>query len=620
MSSGQARRDLQGLLRDVRVRGRLNWSALSKAGRASVVGVALSALLAMSLGVLLPRIFVTHALHARLDAVHSMVHTLEGQGLIPAMDEHLSGDTYARFDDVVRGGLLGGENTRVKLWSPSGEVVYSDRRVETGQIHPRDPGLREALSGSPFAEIRPARGHTDRSVDAETLVLLVPFHEEGSPPHGVFEVHQDIGALGQHLTLVTRAVWVAVGTGLSILLLFLFSLFAGTARVMERERRAAEDRAEDLSVLVRTSRSLSSDPTLAKTAPHVLSTLVETLNLRCAALVLDGHGPDTALAPTGRGTLCPLGRDLARRTCRDGETAGRTVAAVPALDHAPPGGRCTILSTPFQARPGACGALVACRDHGAPLGDREGTVLAAVAGQIGFAADNDRLFGDLGEMTAVRGRLLRRLVHAQEEERRHLVGDLHDGLGQGLTRVLHGLRGSRARISHEDAEVQRELEHLEVLVDEQSRSLRGYMRAIRPAVLEDFGLAKALVAFAREQELETGIPVAVSVDGTPALGTPTEIVLYRAAQEAVMNARKHARAGRISLHLRHRGDDAILEVRDDGRGSDEIREGTGLRSMRDRVASLGGTVEVRSDPGRGTRVKVRIPMEPEHGHDQDVRR
>lgn len=613
----------RALLREVHERSLLNWQALSRAGRLSVAGVGMSALLAIALGILLPRVFLGHALGARLDAAHAIVHTLESQGLVPSLNGRLTGAAYERFDGVVTGGLLGGENGRVRLWSPSGELVYSDRRDEVGRLEPADSGLDDALTGRPFAEIRRLSEPENRlngGVASRAIVLYVPIHQVGSAPVGIFEVHQDFSALSHRLALVQRAVWVAVGVGLFVLLLFLVSLFAGTARVMERERRAAEERAEDLATLLRTSRSLSSAPALTATAPEVLSTLMERLDLRCAAVVLEGQGTELALTSAGRSELCDPALDLARRASRDGAGEERRVDVDPELEHCPPGSRCASLGVPFQARPGAHGALVVCRDAESRFGDRDRTLLAAVAGQLGFAADNDRLFGDLREMTAVRGRLLRRLVDAQEEERRHLVGDLHDGLGQALARVLYGLRGSQARLPEGGSEIRGELQGLESLVDEQSRELRGYLRAIRPAVLEDFGLAAALEAFAREQESETGLTISVSVDGVRDLGAPTEIVLYRAAQEAVMNARKHSGARRLWLRLERAGTEALLEVEDDGRGTAELREGVGLASMHDRVASLGGTVEIDSGPGRGTRLRVRMPMEQGHADDQDLRR
>lgn len=613
--------DRRGLLQEVHDRGRLNWEALSRMGRLSVSGVGMSTLLVIGLGILLPQVFLGHALGARLDAAHSMVHTLESQGLVPRPNAPLTGEAYERFDEVVRGGLLGGENAHVKLWSPSGEILYSDRLSEVGRLHATNRGLQDALEGRPFAQIRDLStrgGGFEHERTSRAVVLYVPVHREGSSPLAVVEVYQDFEVLSRRLALVRGAVWTAIGVGLFVLLALLASLFAGTARVMEREKRDAQDRAEDLALLLGTSRSLSSEPDLIVTAPQVLTTLTERLQLRCAAIVLDEEGSEMALTPAGRSGLCPAALHLARRTCHDGSEGERVVREDPRLKHGPPAHRCAVLGIPFQGRPDACGSLVACRDADHPFEGRERTLLGAVAGQLGFAADNDRLLGGLREMSAVRGRLLRRLVHAQEEERRHLVSDLHDGLGQALTRVLYGLRGSRARLRGTESEIQGELERLESLVEEHSRALRGYLGTIRPAVLEDFGLAPALEAFSREQESEMGLRIALALDQPPDLNTPTEIVLYRAAQEAIMNARKHSGAHRLWLRLQPSEGGAVLEVQDDGRGSTEILDGMGLASMRDRVASLGGTVEVHSSPGRGTRVRVQIPLEADHGDDQDA--
>jgi signal transduction histidine kinase len=256
--------------------------------------------------------------------------------------------------------------------------------------------------------------------------------------------------------------------------------------------------------------------------------------------------------------------------------------------------------------------LVTCRDGATPLRERERRLLAAAGSQLGVAVEGADLFADLREMTKAKNRLLRSLVDAQEQERRSLVGDLHDGLGQALTRVLYGLRGSRSRLAGSESEVSRELERLESLVEEQSRNLRRFLAAARPAVLEDFGLARALESFAREQETDSGPPIRVHLTPVPQLAGAAEIVLFRAAQEAVINARKHAAARHVWIEMEPDDGAIVLEVGDDGRGTSEIRDGIGLTSMKDRVASLGGHVDIQSRPGEGTVVSIRIPLEEQH--------
>lgn len=605
---------LRELSRQLRERGRLPWSALSRAGRLSVAGVAASAVLALALGVLIPRIVEHHSLGARLDATASLVRVLGRSGLVPPLDEHLSGAAYDRFDEVVRGGLLGGENVRVKLWSRTGEIVYSDLRAQVGRRYAVGPELAAAFAGTASAELsalEDAENELDRDIGPRALEFYIPLQDPRGRVAGVFEIYQDPDPLLSHLAAVRRAVWIAVGTGLSVLLVFLFLLSVATARVMERERRAAEERAEDLAVLVRISRILASEPRLDRTGPAVLAALSARLDLRCAGVVLDGPGP--AAARSGALRLCQAALALGRRAAEAGTELAGTLHGGSELGHGDGGAleRCRVLAVPFRAGPEAAGALVVCRADDGGLEQRERALVAAVASHVGVAGEEARLFTDLEEMTAARGRLLRRLVGAQEEERRRLVGDLHDGLGQALTRVLYGLRGARARLGEAKEEVADELARLEGLVDEQSRGLRRFMAAVRPAILDDFGLAPALSAFAAEQEAESGLRIEARVQPLPDLDPAVAVTLFRAAQEAVMNARKHARARTVRIQVRRHDRAVVLRVQDDGRGSERIREGIGLSYLRDRAASLGGRVEVESRPGSGTTVIVQVPLDVE---------
>lgn len=583
--------------------GRLSWRALSRAGRVSAAGVAASAFLAVALGLLIPRVAEHHTIRARLDAMVTLVRVLEEQTLIPQLDEPLTGTTYERFDGLVRGGLLGGENLRVKLWNRRGQIVYSDEPSLVGRAFPVSAPLRGAFAGEPSAEVSDLsepENLRERELAGRLLEFYVPLRSSDAVV-GVFEVYQDLRPLAAHMAAIRTAVWAAVGVGLSVLLAFLGFLFAATARTMALERRHALDRAEDLAVLLGTAEILASDISTSTTVRAAFGSLRVRLRLRGIGLMWirggsagesppgDDHEPCTSCL---RATREFLGPSWIGGGAPEGE-----------------GEACAALAIPLRSSTEPLGALVACREAARPFEEREGTLLAGLAAQVATALERERLFEDLRQVTRAKDDLLRRLVDAQERERRHLVGDLHDGLGQTLTRILYGLRGARTRLPAEEAEVGDELERLEALTDGLSTSLRRYMATIRPAVLEDFGLSRALEAFAREQSAETGLRIDVRVDRVPDLPPAAGLTLFRAAQEAVMNARKHADAGRVNVTLSSHDGSVVLEVQDDGRGAPVVQEGVGLTYMRDRAASLGGRVDIVSRPGRGTTLTVRVPLE-----------
>ncbi len=597
--------------RRLRDSGRLPWRALSRSGRISVAGVAASAVLAIALGWFIPRVAERHALEARLETTLSLVRVLEREHLVPPIGDHLSGAAYAGFDEVVRGGLLGGDNVRVKLWNTAGEIVYSDARALVGRRFSIGPHLAKALAGVPTVEVSDLSSEEnslDRSLGSRLLELYIPLRNDQGQIIGAFEVYQDFRSLAAHLAAIRSAVWIAVGSGLSILLVFLVLLFSATSRAMERDHSAAVDRAEDLSVLLRTAEILSLEQGIGNTAPQVLQLLAARLQLQYAALLVDGHEPPI-FSERGGADLHAFGLLAAREAMASREQIVRQGPTDVSPGRADVRIGSWVVAVPVSVEPGPLGSLVACREAERPFGPKERALVAGVAGQLGVAAESGNLFTDLQRMTQARGELLRKLVDAQEEERRHIVGDLHDGASQTLTRVLYGLRGSRSRLIDSRSEVADELARLETLVDELISNLRRDMAAIRPAMLEDFGLVEALEAFARAQEEEAGLRIDVHAGSLPEMSRATAVTLYRAVQEAVMNARKHADASRLQIRIRHHDGSILLDVGDDGHGIQGFREGIGLTYMKDRVESLGGSVEVDSRPGTGTTVSVRVPAE-----------
>lgn len=216
-----------------------------------------------------------------------------------------------------------------------------------------------------------------------------------------------------------------------------------------------------------------------------------------------------------------------------------------------------------------------------------------------------------------RASTLRRLVMAQEEERRRIARDMHDQFGQQLTVLLLKL----GMLKEDCGEQKRLCEQVETLKEVASRldaDVDFLVWELRPTALDDLGLQDALTNFAQNWSKHFGIPVDVLTHGVDIEPSTSEIdtMLYRIAQEALNNVAKHSGAASVSVLLESRADIVSLIIEDDGVGfeaehtSGANDKGLGLVGMRERAALVGGTVEVESHPGEGTRIIVRIPAPP----------
>jgi PAS domain S-box-containing protein len=193
-----------------------------------------------------------------------------------------------------------------------------------------------------------------------------------------------------------------------------------------------------------------------------------------------------------------------------------------------------------------------------------------------------------------------RLVEVADEERRRIQRNLHDGAQQRLVSVLLTI----GRLRRSTGEEQQQL--LEVACDELSaglQELRELAGGLHPSVLSERGLVPALEALALRAPFE------VELTAVPDRRLPEQVeaAAYYVVAEALANAQKHAGASRVAVMARVRADRLLVEVVDDGAGGADP-EGEGLRGLVDRVEALGGTLEVDSPAGRGTRVRARLPL------------
>ena len=232
--------------------------------------------------------------------------------------------------------------------------------------------------------------------------------------------------------------------------------------------------------------------------------------------------------------------------------------------------------------------------------------LAGVADFVGAALQRCRLQGRLAEKEAQRARLLAALLTAQEEERGRIARDLHDQIGQALTALLLGLE---RQLERPDAAA---IAGLRELTAATLADVRRIALDLRPAVLDELGLAAALERFARDLEARYGLTVSVLVDLPSRLPRTTETVLYRVAQEALTNVVRHARAREAAVVATAVGGSLQLVVEDDGVGFDvealAPAQQIGLLGMRERLELLGGTLRIESSPGSGCGVHARLPL------------
>ena len=210
-------------------------------------------------------------------------------------------------------------------------------------------------------------------------------------------------------------------------------------------------------------------------------------------------------------------------------------------------------------------------------------------------------------------RLGRSVWRVQEDERRRLARELHDGLGQNLTALKHRLGQIGSELAPGHAELRDKLDTALALCSGALEDTRNLSRLLRPPILDDLGLEPALKWLARSLEESAGVAVVVEIETLPALDGELQTLLFRVAQEAFNNAAKHADAHSLLLRLVIRDGGLQLQVIDDGRGFDPdlaLRAGgSGLGSIRERLRLYGGQLELRSSPGHGARLRATVPLD-----------
>jgi signal transduction histidine kinase len=249
------------------------------------------------------------------------------------------------------------------------------------------------------------------------------------------------------------------------------------------------------------------------------------------------------------------------------------------------------------------GEQIAALVYDAALGE-EPELVEAVSAATGIALENGRLEAELRARLRELQGSRSRVVEAQQNERRRLERNLHDGAQQRLVALALEL-GLLAEQADNDPGTQDRLKHARSEVAESLDELRDIARGLHPAVVSGHGLAVALESLAAATPFE----VQLQTVGLPRLPEQLEVAAYYVVSESLTNAAKHAQADRVTVEAGITDDTLMVEIVDNGIGGADSERGTGLRGLADRIEALNGRLRVWSPVGKGTRVRAEIPCE-----------
>ncbi|MET9018899.1 GAF domain-containing sensor histidine kinase [Actinopolymorpha sp. NPDC004070] len=506
---------------------------------------------------------------------------------------------------LVAGGVrrgLGGVACVVSTLERDGTLVV---RVTDGRVRPDLVGTSVPVDGSPAGEALRRReavvtdsGRTTAwpgSAPGPVLAVPIPGLER---PGGVIEVACTTSAG----SMPSRRFGPAdVGTA---------GLFAGAAGMAVEHDRAGAD----LELAAAVLGAPGGEPLPGTLRELSASALTGTGGLAAAIYLLDdnltlrraaGAGPTELLEDGAAGAAPNVAQaavasraPIVHQHVHPG--AGRAGAASSAAPGGEPGveHRATALvSVPLMSRGVVLGVLCCLCPAGSYPGRRDLAYLSMVAGKAAMAVDSSHLVASAQEKAA-------------QEERQRLARELHDSVSQALYGIALGARTARESIGQEPERIDQPLAYVLQLAEAGLADMRALIFELRPQALAEEGLVAALGKQLAAFRVRHGVRTRAVLGNEPAGAFKVKQTLYRIAQEALQNAAKHANAKNVLVRLDASPTALTLEVADDGVGFDpgaSYPGHLGLRSMRERIAELGGTLEIHSAPGEGTRIVARAP-------------
>lgn len=252
----------------------------------------------------------------------------------------------------------------------------------------------------------------------------------------------------------------------------------------------------------------------------------------------------------------------------------------------------------------------------------EVVLLETIGAQLGVAIDRTRLHQEARTARDQARLLARRVVQAQEDERRRISHELHDQIGQAMTALKLDLEMLRDSLGAGDPQLDARLAEDIAIASELLEDIQTLSFTLRPVVLDDLGLKPALRWYVDRFSRRTGLGVEMDVagigDGHPRLPDEVETVVFRCLQEILTNVARHARAENVRIAVERRDSFFSLAAIDDGIGFDvaevltreAFQAAFGLSGMQERVALVGGTLQIQSWPGQGTQIAIDVSLKP----------
>lgn len=246
----------------------------------------------------------------------------------------------------------------------------------------------------------------------------------------------------------------------------------------------------------------------------------------------------------------------------------------------------------------------------------ENEIIFAIARATAIAMENSRLIEVLEQKEQLLHQLVNKIITAQEDERKRLAADLHDGIIQSLIAIWYRLQRIKSAPETDPEKWYDEISDLTNLLSEQIQDIRRILYDLRPLILDNYGLIPAVESYVHNLQEKHNLPVEIVTSGKDKrLESKTEVTLFRILQEALANVIKHAHATQVKVKLAITKEEATLEVEDNGTGLDfallsagQARNRLGLASIQERALLLAGSCNIDSQPGKGTHITVKIPL------------